>query len=389
MKTKLANHSYCSPSHVHIWNSDSLLIDQRSQEFSPGHHKPRQDCVSGDPAIRPNIKTMAKLLGSRGSNMLAWGKAHLPPKRTLSEEQCRLSYNNDTLPSNLLEPWNAISGQLPESLTYEKSIEQPSLRIHLSRSNDRLKACGCPSPEQGPLCVTPSVVTTITGGDAGFAAQKTNLPSRIMEWASGLEKQAVTMLHDRYALYVDTFTTKPCSNTSPSDLSLIEGVGVDRFTPKSSLKETAMTIRYSSMMTTDDELIPGATKKIISRRSTTSQPSDNDQVSMPPLLCSNDQGNRDRIEMLEARRDTLAGHKASIEKAIYDLTWGSGAYSDPYDMDAREEVKKTTAKLNSELADIKREERDVGLSLFRALKSQDEFYGGSGSSSLWVSRVTR
>jgi hypothetical protein len=59
-------------------------------------------------------------------------------------------------------------------------------------------------------------------------------------------------------------------------------------------------------------------------------------------------------------------------------------------MNAREEVKKTTARLSSELADIRREEHNVGLKLFRALKSQDEAdYCGGGSTSLWVSRVTR
>ncbi|KAL3431567.1 hypothetical protein BDV09DRAFT_206524 [Aspergillus tetrazonus] len=385
----MANCFHHPPSRFCVWNSDNLLIDQRSHGPSLGHHRPKQDCASGNPAIVQNIKVIAKLLGSRGSSMLAWRKDHFPPKRILSEEQCELSYINDNLSSNISESWNATSRQLPESLTYENQIEHPSNRIHLSRSNDRLKACSCPSPEQGPLYVAPSVVTTITGGEVDFEAQKTRLPSRIMEWASGLEKQATNMLHDPYTLYVGTFMTGPDSNTSSSDVRLIGDAGVDHLATTSSPKETDMTIQYSSTMMTEVELISGATEKTIIRSPTVFQPSDHDPTSRPLMMCSTEQGHRYRINMLEAKRDDLARRKASIEKAIYNLIWKPQPCPEPYDVITREEVKKTTTRLNSELADIRREEHDVGLSLFRALKNHDESSGGSGSTSLWVSRVTR
>ncbi|KAL3435025.1 hypothetical protein BDV09DRAFT_168417 [Aspergillus tetrazonus] len=388
MTTKMASCLHHTPSRIHIWNSDNLFIDKRSQGPSLGQHKPRQDCASGNAAILQNVKAIGKLLGSRGSSMLAWGKDHVPPKRMLSEEQCELSYVNDNLPPNIPESWNATSRQLPESLTYENKMEHPSNRIHLSRSNDRLKACTCPSPEQGPLCVAPSVVTTITSGDFDFAAQKTSLPSKIMEWASGLEKQATNILHGPYTLYVGTFTTSPDSNTSSSDVGLIGDAGVDHIATTSNPKETGMTIEYSSTVMTEVELVPGATEKTIIRSPTVFQPSDNDPISRPPLKYSTEQGDRDRIHVLEAKRDALARRKASIEKAIYDLEWKPQPCS-PYDAISREEVKKTTTRLNSELADITKEEHDVGLTLYRALKSHDESSGGSGSTSLWVSRVTR
>ncbi|KAL4756262.1 uncharacterized protein BDW70DRAFT_154340 [Aspergillus foveolatus] len=377
-----------TPSRIHIWNRDNLFIDQQSQGPSLGHHKPRQDSASGNPAILQNVKAITKLLGSRGSSMLAWGKDHVPPKRMLSEEQCELSYINDNLPFNNPESWDATSRQLPESLTYENKIEHPSNRIHLSRSNDCLKACSCSSPEQGPLCVAPSVVTTITSGDVDFAAQKTSLPSRIMEWASGLEKQATNMLQGPYTLYVGTFTTSPDSNTSSSDVHLIGDAGVDHIATTSTPRETGMTIEYSSTMMTEVELVPAATEKTISRSPTVFQPSDNDPISRHPMMCLTEQGDRYRIHVLEAKRDALVRRKTSIEKAIYDLIWKPRPCP-PYDAIAREEVKKTTARLNSELADIRKEEHDVGLSLYRALKSHDESSGGSGSTSLWVSRVTR
>ncbi|KAL3475112.1 hypothetical protein BJX99DRAFT_247759 [Aspergillus californicus] len=341
-------------------------MEVKPASHSSGDHNPNQACLPGDPAIRQNIKLIAKTLGARGSTILAWGKDHLP-KRILNE-QYRLSLNDDDLlPSNVHEPG------IPPS---EIPTEQPSSRIHLSRSNDRLNACDCPSPEQGPLCMASSVTTTITGGGYVAAAEKTNLSSRILEWVYGLEKHAMTMIHDPYALYVSTFTTSG-SNTLPSDLNLTGGAACDRLmTTTSSLEQTVMTIQYSTT-TIEDELVPGAINiKTSSRRSTISQPSDG-SIS--------ERASQDRIRMLETRRDALTRRRASLEKAIYDLTWHSQPCFGAYDMISREEVKKLTSKL----VDIKREEHNVGLNIFRSLRSQDEDRCGGGCSSLWVSRVTR
>jgi hypothetical protein len=211
-----------------------------------------------------------------------------------------------------------------------------------------------------------------------------------MERESGLEKQAMAIIHDPYTRYPNTLAANTGSNTSPGDPHLIKVAGVDCSTTTSSLKETVMTIQRSSTITTENDPVPDALKKVISRRPTVSQPSDNGSISMRLLRCSPERGNRTRIQILETRRDTLTRRRASTEKAIYDLMWHWRPCSALYDLNAREGNKKIIARLNSELADIRREEHDVGLNLFRALKSQDEEnYCGSGSTSLWVSRVTR
>jgi septal ring factor EnvC (AmiA/AmiB activator) len=95
-----------------------------------------------------------------------------------------------------------------------------------------------------------------------------------------------------------------------------------------------------------------------------------------------------RIDMLEAKRNELVRRKANINTMINELTQVIQPSSIAYDMAAREEVKKTVASLNSELADIQKEEHEVGLKLLRAWKKRDDndFYGSS--SSLWVKRVT-
>ncbi|KAL4738178.1 hypothetical protein BDV11DRAFT_206165 [Aspergillus similis] len=297
--------------------------------------------------------------------MFARRKDHLRPKR-LSKDQCQLSPNGDGPPSNILEPGKADSRRQPENSAHTKPMRQAPLQIHLSRSNGRLNACDCSSPERGPLCAVPSVVTTITGGiDA--TVQKRDLPSRILERANRPKEQAMTIIHDNYTLYFNKSTANPGSNTSSRDLHLIKGAGLDRYTTMSSPKETVMNIPHST--------------KLIE---------DNGSISMPPLQCSPERGNRNHIELLETRRYSLAQHRESIEKALYNLVWHSPPYFAPYGMEEREVVKKTATRLKSELADIRREEHDVGLNLFRALKRRDEEeYCGGGSTSLWASRVTR
>ncbi|KAL4913623.1 hypothetical protein BDW62DRAFT_220592 [Aspergillus aurantiobrunneus] len=381
MKMKLASDPL--PNRVPVGKGDSLRTGRRLQEPSPGGHNPRQYCLPGDPAIRQSRP--------RGSSVLAWGKDHLPLKGILSKDRCQLPLDTDGH-STILDPWEAtsIGRRPPEYSTCEKATEQPSSRIHLSRSNDRLKPCDCPS--QGPLCAIPSVTTTITGGDVDAAAQKTTLGSKIMEWANGLEKQAVTIIHDPYTLSFNAFTAIPSSNTSQTDLYLNKGSGVHcrSSTTTSSLDETVMTIQYSSTITTKDERLPGTINKRLPRKPVASQPSKTGSNSTSSLRSSPEREKRNRIEQLESRRRYLTRRRESIEKALYKLMWHSRPYSTPDFMKASEEVKKTTVRLHSDLADVRRAEHDIGLQLFLALKNMDERdYCGAGGTSLWVSRVTR
>ena len=97
---------------------------------------------------------------------------------------------------------------------------------------------------------------------------------------------------------------------------------------------------------------------------------------------------QDRIEMLEAKRNDLVRRRMNINTMINELTQVIQPSSVAYDMAAREEVKKTVASLNNELAEIKKEEHDIGLKILRAWKKREneDVYGQS--SSLWVKRVT-
>jgi hypothetical protein len=210
-----------------------------------------------------------------------------------------------------------------------------------------------------------------------------------MEWANGVEKQAMA-IHDRYVLSVNTFTAISGSNPSLNDLYVNSGSEVDCRRSTSSLNETVTTIQYSSAMTMEGELVLGAVNRSILRRPFASQPFETGSSSTSSTLREPGRERQDRVERLERRSRSLARRREYIEKAIHNLMWHSRPCSPLEDGKAREEVKKTTARLHSDLADIRREEHEIGLRRFRALRSQDERdYCGGGSTSLWISRVTR
>ncbi|KAL4957599.1 hypothetical protein BDW69DRAFT_180523 [Aspergillus filifer] len=376
MKMMMVSDPYHFSNRVPVGKGDSLITGRRLQAPSLEGPEPRQDCLPEDSAIRRRR--------SRGLSVLAWGKDHLSLKGLLSRERCRLPLN----PDGIVDPWEgvSISRPWPRLFTSEQAAEQPSSRIHLSRRNDRLNPCDCPA--QGPLCGVPPVSATSMDDDADAAAQRT-MGNKIMEWANGREKQAM-VIHDRYVLSVNSFRSIPGSNPSLSDLYVKRGSGIDRKCSTSSLNETVMAIQYASSITTKGELVLGAVNRSIPRKPVASQQSETGSISTSPTLSASGREKNDRVERLERRSRSLARRRECIEKAIHNLMWYSQPCSALEDGKAREERKRTTARLHSDLADVRREQHEIGLRLFRALRSQDERdYCGGASTSLWVSRVTR
>ncbi|KAI9376160.1 hypothetical protein BJX61DRAFT_539172 [Aspergillus egyptiacus] len=384
MKTKPGHQLHNWSTSVPIWKDDTLFGSAISQDRPFGDHNCRRKAVFRDSEIQPGPKFIAASFGSRGSSMLAWGKDHLRPPRILYKEHYR-PYLKRENPSDPREMGSPVLGRWPDNPPGEIPSEQPSRRMHLSRTDSRLKACHCPYPEQGPLCMAPSVVTTITGGVDDSDDPTSTLAIRVAKWANGREKQAKMGVQDCYTFYINTSTVNPGSKTSPSQLEL-QGTAIVCSTTTS----TAVTTRDSSTETTEDERVPGATGKPPGQKNDQPPPSDKGPVAIPALGCSSEHGASNRVERLEARRDCLARRRRFVEKAIHDLLWQSQPSSAPYDMGTREGVKKRIAQLELELAEIKKEEHYVGLSLLRAFRSRDvEDYCSEGSSSLWASRLTR
>jgi prefoldin subunit 5 len=94
-----------------------------------------------------------------------------------------------------------------------------------------------------------------------------------------------------------------------------------------------------------------------------------------------------RVDMLEAKREELRRRRININSIIDELTQVVPT-SRAYDLAARNEIKKTVASLNDELAEINREDHELGLKILRAWKKRDEECVYESGSSLWVKRVT-
>ncbi|KAF3491542.1 uncharacterized protein GIQ15_01059 [Arthroderma uncinatum] len=95
-----------------------------------------------------------------------------------------------------------------------------------------------------------------------------------------------------------------------------------------------------------------------------------------------------RIDEVKAKLADLARRKVNIDTMIHELTQVIQPSSIAYDMATRSEVSKTVTSLNNELADIKKEEHELGLKLLRAYKKRDQGDIYASEPTLWVKRVT-
>jgi len=96
----------------------------------------------------------------------------------------------------------------------------------------------------------------------------------------------------------------------------------------------------------------------------------------------------DKISSLEARMEEFARRKRNINKLITQLTSGPQPSAMAFDFKTREELKKTTAGLKNELAEVVQEEHDVGIQLHRAQKKRDREALYENPTGLWIKRVT-
>ncbi|KAL1958282.1 hypothetical protein VTO42DRAFT_4790 [Malbranchea cinnamomea] len=130
--------------------------------------------------------------------------------------------------------------------------------------------------------------------------------------------------------------------------------------------------------------LPGKLGKITSRKPTPSEvPSDAKDLPHSPEV----KHVTSRIEALKAKQNDLARRRGNINTIIHELTQVIQPSSISYDMATRSEVKKTVESLNNELAEIKKEEHEIGMKLLRAYKKlENEDYFGE-TSPLWVKRV--
>jgi hypothetical protein len=95
-----------------------------------------------------------------------------------------------------------------------------------------------------------------------------------------------------------------------------------------------------------------------------------------------------RIKAMEAKRDELSQRRFALETVMDELSKATRPGSAVYDLAARAEVMKTLASMEVELADIRKEQHELGVGLTRAYKRLDETENAGDGGNLWVKRVT-
>ncbi|PWY87794.1 hypothetical protein BO94DRAFT_54454 [Aspergillus sclerotioniger CBS 115572] len=382
--------------------------DNFSGELSPGDLSRSAQNTPGSVSFRTEIT--AKPPSSHSSNIFGWGKDHLNAKKKPSEPRTRLSKPENTLPPGVREPWKGPSGRSPiVTPIQERPRAKSPARVHMSRSNDRMREANSMTLDYAAACAfVPTVVTTITAGDpkpktsekVKHATSRDNIRTRTPEepapttsissaepprvdfpepdWESSLADLKLT---------TDELAEEPASRFSATTYDATE-TGSSIGSARGSVDAASQSTDHLPSIMSRKRPVPSvvAPGKKPTRKPTPSQATEaeapKDQLQVTPQ-----EQVQNRIDTLEARKDTLARRKANINTIIYELTQVIQPSSVAYDMAARDEVKLTVASLESELAEIKREEHEIGLKLFRAWKRRDDL-GFGGGSSLWVKRVT-
>ncbi|GCB25100.1 hypothetical protein AAWM_07985 [Aspergillus awamori] len=387
--------------------SQTSRWDDFSGELTPSDLSMSGPTTPGSVSFRTEIS--AKPASSHSSNIFGWSKDHLNSKRKLSDPRTRVSKTENSLPPGVREPWKGPSGRAPiiAPIQERPRAKSPS-RVHMSRSNDRLREAHSTTPDYAACGFVPTVVTTITAGDSKPKASekvrhttsRDNLRTRTPE-----EPAPISIVSSAEPPRVD-FPAPDDWESSLADLKLTTDDAAEQPASRFSATTYEPTETASSVgsahgsidaASQSTEHVPSimsrkrpvpsavAPAKKPSRKPTPAQAPEaeppKDQLQLTP-----EEQIQNRIQTLEARRDTLTRRRTNIDTIIYELTQVIQPSSVAYDMAARDEVKRTVASLESELAEIKREEHEIGLKLFRAWKKRDDL--GFGGGSLWVKRVT-
>lgn len=344
------------------------------------------------------LQAAPKQPDSQGSGIRNWGRGQFQPIKKFAEAHSRLSKSEDTLPQPARERWKGHSGRLSMmGPVQQKERDGAKSRADQSKGRNQKEnqaPSGTPASE-----IRPTVVTTITGGQpTGLTPLKPTFTFTHIDdhHPPAQARQSRNTTPPRLDL--------PRSTLDPSlaDLQLKEqppshfgsttcetteaGSATDG--RRDSMVENQSTENLNSIMSRDrpvpSGMVPG---KKPTRKPTPSQAPDESTAKALPE-CPPEKLAETRVDALEARREALARRKTNIETIIHELTRVIQPSSIAPEMAVREEVKRTVASLNSELADVKREDHEIGIALFRAYKKRDEQGRYGGPTGLWVKRVT-
>lgn len=110
----------------------------------------------------------------------------------------------------------------------------------------------------------------------------------------------------------------------------------------------------------------------------------------PSILSSTKDAPVDHVELLRSQMEDLAHRRNNVQRALQHLTKAGEGNRNPMvtDWKTAREGERRIERLRDELAEINREDHELGLKLHRAYKRREREGGHEGTSALWVRRVT-
>lgn len=415
-------------SHLPILRKDARKEYARpSQDHKRGT---RWDDYSGEPTMDSSGKSAqaapgsasfsAKSGGGHSSRVLNWGKEQLQPRKKSAEVRRQASsLEDDAAP--VRAPAMGPIYEKPRS----RSRSTSRFQVFKSSGGSKEDEADRKDTPDTTDSLQPKVLTTITAAPkekekhsvlkknrprdrapsaSGFsppppAKRRDSSPPRVHLPAHNLDSSLaeLKLASSSDATTADKSQPEPF-NLPPSRSSAVTNntpseAGTRASTPRS-LSESVDTSgfqsdgNFASIMSRKRPVpIGGVPGKKPVRKPTPSQAAQEAAIKgLSPELPAEQP--KDHVEALEQRQNSLFKRRENITTIISNLDQVFQPSSVAYDMSSREEVKKTIGGLNNELAEIKREEHEVGLKLLRAWKKRDEKNLYGGGTGLWVKRVT-
>lgn len=349
--------------------------------FAPNHKQPtRWDAFSGEPSntgkaseINPKSTAFHKVSGSHATNLLNWGREQLHPKKKLAQARSRISTLSKTDPLAPAE----TRGRSPSRVfrlgdhSDTESGTQSSTQSQATDANSQLNLLG----------LVPTTVTTIT---AGGPLPLVKRPATEHAYTGNRQEQPDTQFDS-----VTENTMHPEESADRTGTAVASPLDNSNHAPRDSLNcGTKSADDLPSIMS---RRRPVPVHMPVSRKpvpNTTS--SAGGQQSDPPEGQTDDppKDAQSRIASLEARRDDLYRRRINLETVIKELNRVIQPTSTAYDLAAKAEVKKSVQSIENEIAEIKREEHELGMKVTRAWRRLDEKENNGDGSNLWVKRVT-
>ncbi|KAJ5095501.1 hypothetical protein NUU61_004857 [Penicillium alfredii] len=342
--------------------------------FSPTPEQPtRWDDFSGEPTtkntgkagqVTPRDTTFHKAPSSHASNLFNWGREQLQPKKKLAEARSRItSFSKNEAPA-------------PKEPRSRSSSRVRPLNEHLGNAQANTEDATAQITQINNLGFVPTVVTSISAGDSK------PLPARPTTEDSPIPRDQTDPNFDT-AIANMMVPNEPVSRFSTTTYTATDAGS------QNNSRRTSVNLKRQS---TEDlnsviarrrpipNLMPTSKKPV--RKPTPTQAVQG--PAPPPQPPANDP----RRTHTGALRDELTRRRYNLETVIHELTQVIQPSSIAYDLAAKAEVKKTVNSIENELAEIKREEHELGLKITRAWRRLDEKENNGDGSGLWVKRVT-